>query len=63
MPVLNMTIIKGRPQEKLDAMYEAITEAIHTTIGAPKESVRIIVNEVEPSHFVVAGKRKEGASS
>lgn len=63
MPVLHMTLVKGRPKEKLEAMYREVTEAIHQTIGAPRESVRIIVNEVEPEHFVVAGVPKSGASS
>ncbi len=63
MPVIHMTLIKGRPDDKLQDMYREVTDAIHRTIGAPKESVRIIVNEVEPSHFVVAGVRKSGPSS
>jgi 4-oxalocrotonate tautomerase len=63
MPIIHMTLIKGRPDDKLQDMYREVTDAIHRTIGAPKESVRIIVNEVEPTHFVVAGVRKSGPSS
>jgi 4-oxalocrotonate tautomerase len=36
---------------------------VHQTLGAPKESVRIMVNEVPPQHFAVAGVAKAGPSS
>lgn len=63
MPVLHMTVIKGRKKEEIEAMYSEVTDAIHRTLGAPKENVRIILNEVEPEHFAVAGKPKSGPSS
>ncbi|UKJ76550.1 2-hydroxymuconate tautomerase [Azospirillum brasilense] len=63
MPIVNITLIKGRPQDKKAAMYREVTDAIHRTLGAPRESVRIILNEVEPQHFAVAGEAKTGPSS
>lgn len=63
MPIINMTLIEGRSDERKRAMYRAVTEAVHETLGAPKESVRIIVNEVPPADFAVAGEPKSGPSS
>lgn len=63
MPIVNMTLIKGREQEDLEKMYVEVTDAIHRTLGAPKENIRICVNEVEPQHFAIAGKPKTGPSS
>lgn len=63
MPIINMTLIEGRSDERKRAMYRAVTEAVHETLGAPKESIRIIVNEVPPTDFAIAGEPKSGPSS
>ena len=63
MPVVNITMIKGRTDEQKTDLYREVTEAIQRTTGAPAESVRIILNEIEPKHFAVAGKPKTGPSS
>lgn len=63
MPIVNITLIKGRSTEQKNNMYREVTEAIHRTTGAPADKVRIIVNEVEPEHFAVGGEAKGGPSS
>lgn len=63
MPIISITLIEGRSDEKKAAMYKEVTEAIHRTLGAPRESVRIIINEIPANHFAVAGEAKAGASS
>ncbi|WPB58381.1 2-hydroxymuconate tautomerase [Xylophilus sp. GOD-11R] len=63
MPIIQITLIAGRSDEQKQAMYAAVTEAVHTTLGAPKEAVRIMVNEIPPQHFAVAGVAKKGPSS
>jgi len=63
MPIIQITLIAGRSDDQKKAMYHAVTEAVHQTIGAPKESIRIMVNEVPPVHFAVAGVAKSGPSS
>jgi 4-oxalocrotonate tautomerase len=63
MPVIQITLIAGRTMEQKQAMYAAVTEAVHQTLGAPRESVRIMVNEIAPQHFAVAGVAKSGPSS
>ena len=63
MPILNITLIEGRSDEQKVRMYREVTEAIHRTLGAPRENVRIILNEVPAKHFAVAGVAKTGPSS
>jgi 4-oxalocrotonate tautomerase len=63
MPIIQITMIVGRTDDQKRAMYEAVTEAVHTTLGAPKENVRIMINEVPPLHFATAGVVKSGPSS
>lgn len=58
MPIVEITLIEGRTLEQKKALGKAVTEAIVTAIEAPRESVRIILREVPPAHFIVAGEMK-----
>jgi 4-oxalocrotonate tautomerase len=55
MPIVEMTMIEGRPFEKKKKMVEAVTDAIVASLGAPRDSVRIIIREVPAWHFAAAG--------
>ena len=59
MPIVSIMMIEGRSMEQKKAMFKAVTEAIVQTLGAPRESVRIVVNEVPMEHFVVGGITRE----
>lgn len=58
MPIVEVTLIEGRSFEKKKKMVEAVTDAIVTSLGAPRESVRIIIREIPPWHFAAAGEMK-----
>jgi 4-oxalocrotonate tautomerase len=58
MPIVEMTILEGRPFEKKKKMVEAVTDAIVTSFDAPRESVRIIIREVPAWHFAAGGVLK-----
>jgi 4-oxalocrotonate tautomerase len=58
MPIVEITLIEGRPDEAKIRLHEKVAEAIHEAIDAPKESIRIIIREVPPVHFSVAGAVK-----
>ena len=59
MPIVNIMLIEGRTPEQKKAMFKAVTDAIVQTLGAPRESVRIVINEVPMEHFVVGGMTRE----
>jgi 4-oxalocrotonate tautomerase len=63
MPIIQITLVAGRSDEQKAAMYKEVTEAVHRTLGAPRENVRIMINEVPAKHFAVAGMAKTGPSS
>ncbi|MBC7938259.1 MAG: 2-hydroxymuconate tautomerase family protein [Chitinophagaceae bacterium] len=63
MPIIQITLIAGRSDEQKAAMYKEVTEAVHRTLGTPRENVRIMINEIPPQHFAVAGVAKAGPSS
>ena len=43
---------RGRTPEAKSKMLHAIADAIHESIGAPRDSIRVWVNEVEGTDFL-----------
>lgn len=58
MPIIEATIIEGRTPEKKARLIARLTEAAVEALEAPSESVRVIIREIPPAHFGVAGKPK-----
>jgi 4-oxalocrotonate tautomerase len=56
MPIVTVNMMEGRSQEKIAQVIAAMSEAISASLEAEINSVRIIVNEVQPHQFGVAGK-------
>lgn len=63
MPIINVTLIEGRPSEKKEGLIKELTEAAVRALDAPVQSVRVILNEVPAEHFGVAGVSKARSSS
>lgn len=58
MPLIDVTLIEGRPPEKKKALIKALTDAVEQSIGAPRDSVRVILREVPAAHWGVGGVPK-----
>lgn len=56
MPLIQVTLAKGRTAEQLQALGEALTAAAEEAIGAKRESIRVVVAECEPEHWFVGGE-------
>jgi 4-oxalocrotonate tautomerase len=61
MPLVQVTLIEGRPPERVRELIAAVTEAVVRTLDAPAASVRVIVGEVPASHWGVGGVPKDTA--
>nr|7M59_A Chain A, Tautomerase domain-containing protein [Gammaproteobacteria bacterium SG8_31]7M59_B Chain B, Tautomerase domain-containing protein [Gammaproteobacteria bacterium SG8_31] len=55
-PVIQCDIRQGRTAEQKQAMAEAITRAVHETIGAPVEYIYVLIRETPGAHHVKAGR-------
>lgn len=55
MPIVNIKIMEGRTLEQKRQLIESVTEAISTSIGAPKEAVWIVIEDMKPENFAQAG--------
>jgi 4-oxalocrotonate tautomerase len=58
MPLVEITMIEGRPKEKKVALIKKLTDAVEESIGAPRESIRVVIREVPPEHWGVGGVPK-----
>lgn len=56
MPVVQVNMLEGRSDAQKEALIVEITEAMHRAIDAPRESVRVIINEMPKQHFGIGGR-------
>lgn len=51
MPLVEVSLARGRTQEELRALIHGLHAAVRTSIGARDESIRVIVREVPRTHW------------
>ncbi|PXW14661.1 2-hydroxymuconate tautomerase [Paraburkholderia caballeronis] len=56
MPIARISIMDGRTDEQKAALIAAVTEAIHRSVGAPRENIRVLLDEVPRTQWGIAGK-------
>jgi 4-oxalocrotonate tautomerase len=63
MPLIQINIIKGRSPQMKEALIKEVTNTVSRVLDAPIEKVRVLINEMEPEHWGIAGvsvkKRQE----
>lgn len=55
MPLVQVTLRSGRGEEQIRRLAEEITNAVARTLDAPTASVRVLVHELPPGRWFVAG--------
>jgi len=55
MPLVEIHLLEGRTDDQKKALLTAVTAAVHDSIGAPLESIRVWVQEFTPSEYMIAG--------
>ncbi len=56
MPIVHVDLMTGRPPEKIESMIRAVSEAVSASLDAPIDTVRVIVNEMQPHQYGVGGR-------
>jgi 4-oxalocrotonate tautomerase len=56
MPIIQCDIREGRSAAQKQALADAITRAVHETIGAPVEYIYVLIRETPGSHHVKGGQ-------
>lgn len=62
MPIIEVTLLEGRSKEQKAGLISELTDAAIKALDAPRQSVRVILREIPPEHFGVAGKSKAETS-
>jgi 4-oxalocrotonate tautomerase len=58
MPLIEVTMIEGRSPEAKRALMRRLTDVAEETLGAPRQSVRVVIREVPAAHWAVGGEPK-----
>lgn len=58
MPIISVQIIRGRTPEMKRALIKELAEAAVRALGAPEQSVRVILTEIEPEHWGIGMNTK-----
>src|SRR3546814_14537648 len=54
--IIEVNLLEGRSPDDKERLIQALTDAAIISIGAPRESVRIILREMPSGHFAVGGQ-------
>nr|WP_078041914.1 4-oxalocrotonate tautomerase [Burkholderia cenocepacia] len=63
MPLIQVMLIDGRTTAEKTALIAGLTDAAVTALGAPRESVRVILQEVPAAHWGVGGVPKSSVAA
>jgi 4-oxalocrotonate tautomerase len=55
VPIVNIQVLQGRPEEKIKEVIHNVTHTVSETLGVPKENVRVLVTEVPKTHWGIGG--------
>ncbi|MFO7732893.1 MAG: 2-hydroxymuconate tautomerase [Candidatus Aminicenantes bacterium] len=55
MPLIEIHLLEGRTDEQKKALLAAVTCAVHDSIGAPLDTIRVWIQEMSPRAFMSAG--------
>ena len=56
MPFAQIQMMEGRSEDQKRAVIEKVTAALVEAVGAPIETVRVIITEIPKAHWGIAGK-------
>ena len=56
MPIIQVNMVRGRPPEKIEGMIAAVSQAVADSLDAPIETVRVMVNEMDPHGYGIGGR-------
>lgn len=62
MPIVTVQLIEGRSDAQLKALVAEVTDAVEKTTHANREAISVIIEEMKPQHYGVAGVRKSDQS-
>jgi 4-oxalocrotonate tautomerase len=62
MPIVHVHMLKGRSEEQRQQIAAGITRVMVESTGVDPGAVRVLIDEIEPSHWYTAGVAKAPAT-
>lgn len=67
MPIIQVSIVSGRTPEKIEKLIRELTNVTAEVLEAPVESIKVLVTEIEPTHWgsngeSIAARRSRAAN-
>lgn len=59
MPIIEIRILEGRSDEDKERLIQNVTQAVEQSLGAPLQSIRVLIHELPHKHWAVGGKTKD----
>ncbi|WP_039802211.1 tautomerase family protein [Nocardia araoensis] len=56
MPIIQVSLVEKHQTQELQEFARAVTEAASRFLGAPGETVRILIDKYSPELFFIAGE-------
>ena len=56
MPFAQINMIEGRTEDQKRAVIEKVTAALQEAVDAPKETIRVWIQEVPKTNWGIAGQ-------
>ncbi|MGG1659111.1 2-hydroxymuconate tautomerase [Brevibacillus sp. NRS-1366] len=56
MPLIQINILAGRSPEKKEKLIFEVTQTVASILESPIETVRVMINEMAPEHWGIAGE-------
>ena len=56
MPIITAHILEGRSSEQKAALIRSVTDAAVQSLNVPRESVRVIITEMQKDEYGIGGK-------
>ena len=59
MPIVDIKILEGRSAEMKRRLISEVTDSVEHSLGVRRDAIRVIIQEIPPAHWGVAGEPKE----
>ena len=59
MPLVQISLVEGRDEATVKRGVKAVARAIHESLGAPLEAIRVIVYQVPASQWAVGDQTRD----
>ncbi len=56
MPIVQISVVAGRPAEKINNLIREVTATVATTLDAPVDTIKVLVTEIAPTHWGSGGQ-------